>query len=197
VVEEIAAMLEPHDVPYAAIDLDWLIWANVEGGHGPAARTVLERNLAAVIRNYRDAGLARFLLAGYVEDAEAAAAIAEAVGMPTRVVRLVAPIDRSPTWPERSSAGSAGRRHRTPEECPSLRRARRRRRRSGGSRCRTETPTRQLKRAWLLRRGRRALLRDGVDGPNGERVKRGRVQPAPRQYVGNVVISLIEPDGDQ
>lgn len=93
VVEEIAAMLEPHNVPYAAIDLDWLIWGNVEGGHGPAARTVLERNLAAVVGNYRDAGLTRFLLAGYVENAEAAAGIAEAVGMPMKVVRLVASIE--------------------------------------------------------------------------------------------------------
>ena len=80
-------------MPYAAIDLDWLIWANVEGGHGQAARAVLERNLAAVVGNYRDAGLTRFLLAGYVEDAEAAAGIAEAVGVPMKVVRLVASIE--------------------------------------------------------------------------------------------------------
>ena len=93
VLEEIAAILDPHDVPYAAIDIDWLIWANVEGGHGRAARTVLERNLAAVVGNYRDAGLTRFVLAGYVDDAEAAAGIAEAVGAPMKVIRLVAPIE--------------------------------------------------------------------------------------------------------
>ena len=110
VVEEIAAMLEPHDVPYAAIDLDWLIWANVEGGHGQAARAVLERNLAAVAGNYRDAGLTRFLLAGYVEDAEAAAGIAEAVGVPMKIVRLVS-FDRGDqagdTW--RRPRGRTGR----------------------------------------------------------------------------------------
>jgi hypothetical protein len=93
VLEEIAAMLDPYDVPYAAIDLDWLIWANVEGGHGLAARTVLERNLAAVVSNYRDAGLTKFLLAGYLESAEAAAGIERAVGAPMKVVRLVAPIE--------------------------------------------------------------------------------------------------------
>jgi hypothetical protein len=93
VVEEIAAMLDTRDTPYAAIDLDWLIWANVEGGHGPAARAVLERNLAAVVGNFRDAGLTRFLLAGYVEDTAAVAGIGHVVGVPMKVIRLTAPID--------------------------------------------------------------------------------------------------------
>jgi hypothetical protein len=91
VTEEIAAALDAS--PYAAIDLDWLIWANVEGGHGPAARVVLERNLGDVIRNYREAGLTLFVLAGYVEDADAAAGIARAVGVRMRVVRLTAPLE--------------------------------------------------------------------------------------------------------
>jgi hypothetical protein len=93
VVEEIAGFLDEADVSYAAIDLDWLIWANVEGGHGPAARGVLERNLAAVVQNYREAGITRFLLAGYLEDADAVAGIAHAVGMPMKVVRLDVPIE--------------------------------------------------------------------------------------------------------
>ena len=93
VTEQIAATLEGWDAPYAAIDLDWLIWANVEGGHGPAARAMLERNLGAVIGNYREAGLTLFVLAGYVVDAAAAAGIAGALGVPMRVVRLTAPLD--------------------------------------------------------------------------------------------------------
>jgi len=93
VTEEIAALLDEADAPYAAIDLDWLIWANVEGGHGQAARAVLEQNLAAVIRNYQRVGLNRFLLAGYVDDADAVSGIAGAIGMPLKVVRLVAPIE--------------------------------------------------------------------------------------------------------
>jgi hypothetical protein len=93
VIEELAEMLDTRDAPYAAIDIDWLIWANVEGGHGRAARRVLERNLAAVVRNYRDAGLTRFLLAGYVEGTEAAVGIADAVGVPMKIVRLVASIE--------------------------------------------------------------------------------------------------------
>jgi hypothetical protein len=93
VAGEIAATLERWDAPYAAIDLDWLIWANVEGGHGPAARAVLEHNVAAVIGNYRDAGLTLFVLAGYVQDADAAAGIARAVGVPMRIVRLTAPLE--------------------------------------------------------------------------------------------------------
>jgi len=93
VTEEVAALLDTQDAPYAAIDLDWLIWANVEGGHGAAARAVLERNLAAVVGNDREAGLTRFVLAGYVEDAAAADGIARAIGMPMKIVRLVAPIE--------------------------------------------------------------------------------------------------------
>jgi len=93
VTEELAATLDTVDAPYAAIDIDWLIWANVEGGHGPAARALLERNLAAVIGNDRDAGVNRFLLAGYLEDADAVAGIARAVAVPMKVVRLVAPIE--------------------------------------------------------------------------------------------------------
>jgi hypothetical protein len=93
VTEELAAMLDARDAPYAAIDLDWLIWANVDGGHGPAARDLLERNLAAVVRNDLDAGVTRFVLAGYVEDAVQADGLARAVGMPMKVVRLTAPID--------------------------------------------------------------------------------------------------------
>jgi adenylylsulfate kinase len=93
VTEEIAALLDDADAPYAAIDLDWLIWANVEGGHGPAAHALLERNVAALVGNDRDAGLTRFVLAGYVEDARQADGIRRALGMPMKVVRLTAPIE--------------------------------------------------------------------------------------------------------
>ena len=93
VTEEIAGLLDEADAPYAAIDLDWLIWANVEGGHGAAARALLEQNLAAVVRNDLDVGLTRFVMAGYVEDARQADGIARAVGMPMKVVRLTAPIE--------------------------------------------------------------------------------------------------------
>ena len=31
-----AELLEAHDLPLAAIDLDWLIWANVPDSHGEA-----------------------------------------------------------------------------------------------------------------------------------------------------------------
>ena len=93
VTEEIAALLDEADAPYAAIDLDWLIWANVGGGHGPAAHALLERNLAALVGNDRDAGLSRFVLAGYVENARQADGIRGALGMPMKVVRLTAPIE--------------------------------------------------------------------------------------------------------
>ena len=34
VAAEMADLLEQQDVPYAAIDLDWLVWANIEDGTG-------------------------------------------------------------------------------------------------------------------------------------------------------------------
>jgi adenylylsulfate kinase len=93
VTEEVAALLDEADAPYAAIDLDWLVWGNVEGGHGPAAQALLERNLAAVVGNDREAGISRFVLAGYVEDARQADGIRRALGMPMKIVRLTAPIE--------------------------------------------------------------------------------------------------------
>jgi adenylate kinase family enzyme len=38
--EEIAAALERADLPFAAIDLDWLAWANLDD-HGPEAQRIL------------------------------------------------------------------------------------------------------------------------------------------------------------
>ena len=93
VTEEIASLLEVRDVPYAAIDLDWLIWANVAGGHGPEALRVMLQNLAAVVANYRAAGITRYVAAGWVEGPAEVDGIREAIGMPLAVVRLVAPID--------------------------------------------------------------------------------------------------------
>jgi shikimate kinase len=91
VAEEIADILESTGQSYAAIDLDWLCWSNAEGsGHGEFA--ILARNLAAVSRNYREAGVRHFVLAGSVEDAATLDAIRSAVGATLTVVRLTAPL---------------------------------------------------------------------------------------------------------
>ena len=92
VAEEIATILEDRGTPYAAIDLDWLAWSNGPGaGHDDS--TLLARNLGAMMANYRDAGVRRFVLAGAVADAAELAAIRAAIAMPLHVVRLTAPIE--------------------------------------------------------------------------------------------------------
>lgn len=92
VVEEMAAILERADAPFAAIDLDWLAWANLDD-HGPASERVLLANLSAVVATFRGAGMTRFLLAGSVEGSAEVDRLAAAIGMPIATVRLTAPIE--------------------------------------------------------------------------------------------------------
>ena len=92
VAAEIADILEARGERYAAIDLDWLAWANVEGaGHDDPQ--LLIRNLAAVVANDRAAGARSFILAGTIETEAVLAALRDAVGAPLAVIRLDVPPD--------------------------------------------------------------------------------------------------------
>jgi adenylylsulfate kinase len=93
VAAEMAELVEARDVPYAAIDLDWLAWANIAGSHGEAGHRLMLANLAPMIGNYRAAGLTRFILAGLLSSAEERETIAETLDMPLRVVRLTLGIE--------------------------------------------------------------------------------------------------------
>jgi len=93
VAAEMAELLEARDVPYAAIDLDWLAWANIAGSHGEAGHRLMLANLAPMIGNYRAAGLTRFILAGLLSSAEERDTIAQTLDMPLRVVRLTLGIE--------------------------------------------------------------------------------------------------------
>jgi adenylylsulfate kinase-like enzyme len=94
VAAEIAELLEARDVPYAAIDLDWLAWANVgEGdGHGPIENRLLLPNLRAVVANDMAAGVRRLVLAGTIRTREEMDALRDALAVPMRVVRLDVPL---------------------------------------------------------------------------------------------------------
>ena len=92
VAAEIADVLEARREPYAAIDLDWLAWANVDGA-GHDAPHLLIRNLAAVVANDRAAGARSFVLAGTIETDAGLAAVRDAVAVPLAVVRLEVPSD--------------------------------------------------------------------------------------------------------
>jgi adenylylsulfate kinase len=91
VAVEIAELLDSGTQRYAAIDLDWLCWSNVDGSdHGE--HEILARNLAAVATIYREAGARRLVLAGSIENAATLEAIRAAVVAPLTVVRLTAPL---------------------------------------------------------------------------------------------------------
>jgi hypothetical protein len=91
VAAEVASLLEAAGEPYAAIDLDWLAWANVPAAAHDDPR-LLARNLAQVVANDRAAGVRRFVLAGAVADHAALDAIRTAAGVPVTVVRITAPM---------------------------------------------------------------------------------------------------------
>lgn len=92
VAAEIATLLEGPGVPFAAIDLDWLAWANLAGGHGPAGHRLMLANLASVVRNFREVGMTHFVLAGSFGSAEDVDGVRATLEMPVRVVRLTAPM---------------------------------------------------------------------------------------------------------
>ena len=88
VAVEITYLLEQRAQPYALLDLDYLGWV---GDHELGYRMML-RNLAAVAPNYRAAGIETYVLAYFVPDRAARHSIAQALGVPLRVVRLALPM---------------------------------------------------------------------------------------------------------
>lgn len=88
VAAEITYLLEQRAQPYALLDLDYLGWvADHELGY-----QMMLRNLAAVAPNYRAAGIGTYVLAYFVRDRDARHGIAQALGVPLRVVRLALPM---------------------------------------------------------------------------------------------------------
>jgi len=93
VAAEIATLLEDPGVRFAAIDLDWLAWANLPDGHGSAGHRLMLANLADMARNFRDVGMTHFVLAGSFGSPEQIEGIRAMLGIPLRVVRLTAPLE--------------------------------------------------------------------------------------------------------
>ena len=65
------------------------MWFGIPGVEPEILRRVFLANLAAVVANYRDAGVRHFVFAGAVGDREEVAELEAAAGMALRVVRLV------------------------------------------------------------------------------------------------------------
>jgi adenylylsulfate kinase len=93
VAAQMAELLEARDVPYAALDLDWLAWANLPDAHGEAGHRLMLANLAPMIANFRAAGMTRFVLAGLLSGADEREDLRDTLGMRLRVVRLTLSID--------------------------------------------------------------------------------------------------------
>ena len=92
VAAEIAYLLERRRQPYALLDLDYLGWGGDNFDDHRAGFGLLLRNVAAVVSNYRDAGVSVFVAAWFVRDRAALRGVREAVGVPLRVVRLTVPL---------------------------------------------------------------------------------------------------------
>ena len=89
---EIADVVEG-EIPYAEIDLDWLAWFNAkDGSPDHEVGTVELKNLSDVVRNYLDAGVLLFVVAGTVPNAREADLLKSAMPMPVTIVRLDVPL---------------------------------------------------------------------------------------------------------
>jgi len=92
VAAEIAYLLEQRRQPYALLDLDYLGWGVGYPDDEAAGFGLMLRNLAAVILNYREAGISVFVMAYFVSGHHELRGIREAVAVPLRVVRLSVPL---------------------------------------------------------------------------------------------------------
>ena len=77
VAAEIAEQLERRSISYAALDLDWLTWFEVDDLDEELSERIFLDNLAGVVGNYVRAGVQHFVLAGAVRDRRALDHIAD------------------------------------------------------------------------------------------------------------------------
>ncbi len=78
VAAEISYLLEQRRQPFALLDLDYLGWGGSNFDDHRAGFGLMLRNLAAVASNYREAGVGVFIVAYFIRDHEALAAVREA-----------------------------------------------------------------------------------------------------------------------
>ena len=90
--QEMAYLLENQSAPYALLDLDFLGWADTGGGGRPVWYSVMLRNLAALVGNYREIGVRFFVLAGAIRGLAELEALKAELSMPLSVVRLTVPL---------------------------------------------------------------------------------------------------------
>ena len=93
VAEEMAAVLEEHDAPYALLDFDFLAWFDTGSEGGPTEHRMMLRNLAAMVGNYLDVGVRFFVLARALRDGAELEDLKVGLPMTLKVVRLTVPLE--------------------------------------------------------------------------------------------------------
>jgi hypothetical protein len=80
--------------PYALVDADWLAWIHPEQGSNLTVHDVLVENLRAVWATFRRAGVAKLVVARFLQQHEQFEAVRAALtGVELFVVRLDVPVD--------------------------------------------------------------------------------------------------------
>lgn len=92
VAVEIADILDRRREAYAVMDLDWLMWFRSSSGEVDG-HTMMLRNLAPLLENYRSVGVRSFILALSIDTGEKLETLRSTLGMPLRVVRLTATLE--------------------------------------------------------------------------------------------------------
>lgn len=90
---QLGDILDDTEVRYATIDLDWLMWYEDHRPRPEGDHTMLLRNLASVVANYRSIDIDHFVFALALESREDISAISDAIEMPVRTVEMTVPID--------------------------------------------------------------------------------------------------------
>ena len=86
VAVEMADIAEKAHLPYAVLDLDWLMW--FEPGDEEDGHRMMLANLSAVVSNYLGAGVRLFILARSIRNSSELDGVRATLAMPLRVVRL-------------------------------------------------------------------------------------------------------------
>ena len=93
VAEEMAAVLEERNAPYALLDLDFLAWFDTGEEGGQTKHHMMLTNLTAVVGNYLVVGVRFFILAKAVRDVSELDDLKVGLPMPLKVVRLTVPFE--------------------------------------------------------------------------------------------------------
>ena len=89
---EIAELLADHQVPCAAIDIDWLGWFWLPEKREHTVNDIVVANLRAIAQTYEAAGVTHLLLAGTIRTRLELDQLAAVVAGPLRVLQLTVPL---------------------------------------------------------------------------------------------------------